>query len=227
MSDTVRPVLALVCGLALLALVGCATAPPPQIQYPDYYIGAPDVLEVRILPEPRVEQELVVRNDGKITVELVGDVQAGGRTTQEVAAEIERRIGRYKRGAVVTVAVAQTASPTITVIGEVRTPGSIPLTRQLRVVDAIGLSGDVTLFSSPGKIRVIRGGETDTEVIVVDLWEIRHGDLRTNVQLQAGDLVYVPSSVLARIGYAFQILLFPLQPVLGFGTSLLANLVIP
>ena len=226
MPNLARPVLALVCGLGLLALAGCATAPPPQIQYPDYFIGAPDVLEVRILPEPRVEQQLVVRNDGKITVELLGDIQAGGRTTQEVAAEIEKRIGRYKRGAVVTVAVVETASPTITVIGEVRQPGSFPLTRQMRVAEAIGIVGDVTLFSSPGRVRVIRGGEKDTRVIVVDLWDIRHGDLRTNVQLRAGDVIYVPSSVLARIGYAFQILLFPLQPVLGFGTSLLANLII-
>lgn len=227
MPDLARRAPALAFGLGLLLLTGCATAPQPAIEYPDYYIGAPDVLEVRILPEPRVEQELVVRNDGKITVELLGDVQAGGRTTQQVAEEIETRIGRYKRGAVVTVAVAKTASPTITVLGEVRQPGSFPLTRQMRVAEVIGMVGDTTLFSSPGKIRVIRGGEDETRVIEVDLWDIRHGDLTTNVQLQAGDVVYVPSSVLARIGYGIQILLFPLQPVLGFGMSSLANVVVP
>jgi len=206
------------CALSILALAGCATAPAPSIEYPSYKIGAPDTLVVTILPEPRIEQQLVVRSDGKITVELVGDVQAGGRTTQEVADEIEKRVARFKRGAVATVAVAQTASPTITVLGQVGRPGSIPLTRQIRVAEAISLSGDVTLFSTPGSVRVIRSGDS-TEVIEVDLWEIRRGNLSSNIQLYPGDIIYVPTSVLARIGYALQLLLFPVQPLISTGTG--------
>ena len=212
MKSLAERTLGVCCALSILALAACATAPPPPIEYPDYKIGAPDQLVVTILPEPRVEQALVVRSDGKITVELVGDVQAGGRTTREVAEEIERRISRFKRGAVATVAVARTMSPTVTVLGQVGRPGSIELTRQMRVAEAIGLSGDVTLFSTPGSVRVIRGGDP-TEVIEVDLWEIRRGDLSSNIQLAAGDVIYVPTSVLARIGYAFQLLLFPVQPI--------------
>ena len=216
MIDSARPQIRLAWAAALLLASACASpkAAPP-IQYPDYHIGAPDVLTLTILPEPRVEQRVVVRPDGKITVELVGDVQAGGRTAREVAADIEQRIGRFKRGAVVTVALEQAASPTITVIGEVARPGSFPLDRQMRISEVIGLVGDTTLYSSPGKVRVIRAGK----VHQVDLWEIRAGDLSRDIQVYAGDVVYVPSSILARIGYGFQILLFPFQPLLGVATA--------
>lgn len=214
--------------ISLLGLVGCSykLTTPPSIAYPDYRVGAPDQIEVTVLPEPRIQQQVTVRPDGKITVELVGDVQAGGRTTQDIADEIERRVARFKRGAVVTVSLVATQSPAVTVLGEVRGPTTFALVRQMRVAEAIGMVGDITPFANDDSVRVIRSGEK-TKVIMVDLDAIRAGDMATNIQLYAGDVVYVPPSLLARIGYAIQLVLFPFQPLFGVANSVGGNLITP
>ena len=206
--------------LVLGSMLGClSNVPAPEIEYPDYRVGAPDQLVVTILPEPRIEQDLLVRPDGKVTVELVGDVQAGGRTTREIAEEIQQRITRFKRGAVVTVALQNAQSPAITVLGEVRRPSTFALDRQMRVAEAIGRVGGTIFTASDGSVRVIRSGNP-TEVILVDMDEIRSAtDLSSNVQLYAGDLIYVPPTAWARVGYFIQMLLFPAQPVIGAARS--------
>jgi len=208
--------------LAVLALLGaaCSTTPmpPPPIEYLDYRVGPPDELAITILPDPPIAETAIVRPDGMITVQLIGDVQAGGRTTTEIASDIESRISRFKRGAVVTVALASAQSAQITVLGEVRRPASFALTRQIRVSEAIGSVGDVTLFANSDDILVVRSAPS-LEVIEVDIDAIRNGDLSTNVQLYGGDIVYVPPSMLARIGYAINMVLFPFQPLLGVATS--------
>ena len=83
-------------GAALTALclfAACSTAPPPVAPIPSTYrIGAPDNLVVRVLPEPMIERVVTVRPDGYITFDLIGDVKAGGRTTSEIAEDIEARI---------------------------------------------------------------------------------------------------------------------------------------
>lgn len=200
---------------ALLLLTGCINpVPPPPVEYPDYLVGAPDQLMVTALPEPRVEQTLTVRPDGKITVELVGDVQADGRTTQDIADEIQRRISRFKRGAAVTVALISAESPSITILGEVNRPTTFPLTRQMRVAEAIGIVGDLTSFASESRVRLIRPGDP-TRVIIVDMDDIERGNLSTNVQVFAGDLVYVPPTWWAQIGYTIEAIFFPFQPIFG------------
>lgn len=206
--------------LAVAVLVGCATTPTPQptTQYPDYLAGAPDQLAVTILPEPLIQDTVVVRPDGKITVQLVGDVQAGGRTLPEIAEDIEKRIRKFKRGAVVTVQLMAAQSSSITVIGEVGSPAAFPLNKQMRVAEALGFVGDTTFLANDDEIRVVRAGNP-TEVILVDLDAIRSGDLRTNVQLRGGDIVYVPPTAWARVGYVIQSVLFPIQPLLGVATS--------
>jgi polysaccharide biosynthesis/export protein len=201
---------------ASLFAIACvhSPTPAPDVKYVDYLIGPPDRLTITILPDPPVVEQAVVRPDGMVTVQLVGDVPAGGRTTEQLAKDIENRIGRFKRGALVTVALASAESPMITVLGEVRNPTSFPLTRQMRISEAIGTVGGPTLFANEDEIQVARPG-SPPKVIEIDLDAIRDGDLRTNVQVYAGDIVYVPPTVLASIGYAIQQVLFPFTPFFG------------
>jgi polysaccharide export outer membrane protein len=208
--------------LLAAAAVGCASPPPapaPGPVYPDYRVGAPDALVVTILPDPTIHEEVVVRPDGKITIQLIGDVQAGGRTPREIAVEIEERIARFKRGASATVAVTAAASSSITVLGEVRQPRTYPVLKQTRVAEALGHAGGPTQFANLDAIHIVRGEGSGAQVIAVDLGAIRDGDLSTNVQVQPGDIIYVPPHLLARIGYAFQAVLFPFQPLLGVANS--------
>jgi polysaccharide export outer membrane protein len=198
--------------LALLGLA-CSTTPTPNppAESPPYRVGAPDQLSVSILPEPLVQELVVVRPDGMITIQLLGDVPAAGRTTEEIAAEIEERISRYKRGARVTVAVVQAGSITVTLLGEVTRPSNLAITRMTRVTEALGTVGGTTWLANNGSIRVVRPSPGGTVVLPVDLAAIRSGDLSTNVVLEAGDIIYVPPTILGRIGYVVRALLFPFE----------------
>jgi protein involved in polysaccharide export with SLBB domain len=115
--------------------------------------------------------------------------------------------------------VVSAQSTAITVLGEVRRPGSFPLQKQTRVVEALGTSGGTTIFANLDEIRVVRSTGPTVEVIPVNLDAIRDGDLATNVVLEQGDVLYVPPTVLAKIGYAVQAVLFPIQPALGIANS--------
>ncbi len=214
--------------LAVAPLTACQSSgvprrrlPPPTAQVPtDYRVGPPDRLFVSVLPEPAIERDVTVRPDGKISFDLVGDLPAQGRTVDEIAADIEKRISRYKRGATVTVWLASAQANSVTVLGEVANPLNFPLAKVTRVSDAVGVVGGVTAFASKRKIRVIRAGSENSTVLVANLTAILDGDQRSNWELTSGDIVYVPPTAWARIGYSIQAILFPFQPFLGLGMSI-------
>ena len=201
--------------------------PPPLETPPIYRVGAPDVLSITILPEPIMAVDVNVRPDGMISVPLIGEVSARDRTIPEISADIEQRMLRFKRGAQVSVALVTAASTDITIIGEVARIAAFPLVKETRIVEAIGQVGGVTHFGSQGKIRVIRTENGQTVVHRVDLKAIRKGDLSTNMLLEPDDIVYVPPTFMARIGYVMQQLLFPFQPVLGMARVAAGNLLTP
>jgi len=213
-----RSSVALALGIALV-LSGCASpsAPPPAPPHNSYRVGPPDQLNITILPEPIIEREVIVRPDGMISVDLIGDIAASGRTTEEIAEDIQTRIGRFKRDARVTVALGAALSAEVTVLGEVNNPSTFPLTRQTRIVESIGTVAGVTIFAAKNRIRVIRYGDGGTKVLIVNLEAIEKGDMSTNFLLQGGDLVVVPPSNWASVGYALQAFFFPLQQIFGFG----------
>jgi polysaccharide export outer membrane protein len=203
-------------------------APSPTVEVPfSYLVGAPDALTISILPEPTIEAEVVVRPDGMITIPLIGDVMARGRTVPEITAEIEERIARFKRDPHVTVALAAAASTDIVILGEVGRPSSFPLDKETRIVEAIGLVGGTTQFGSDSRIRVIRMENGVTKVLRVNLRAIRKGDLSTNLMLVAGDFVYVPPTAWARFGYALNALLMPFQPFMGIGMGAASRAIFP
>ena len=219
----------------VLAASGCGGAlrsydPVPAPRggaYAAFRVGAPDVLTVVILPDPPILREVVVRPDGMISLDLIGDIPAGGRTTEEIAADIETRIARFKRDAAVTVTLKETHSTAVTVFGEVRAPNTFPLVRETRVVEAIGQVGGETIFARTGRVRVIRSGGGETAVYLVDLNAIRGGDLSTNILLASGDIVYVEPNVFARIGYAMNALLLPFQPFMGIANAFMGSAIAP
>jgi polysaccharide export outer membrane protein len=158
-----------------------------------------------------------------ISIDLVGDVPASGRTVEEIGSDIETRISRFKRNAKVTVALAQSLSTQITVLGEVGRPSTFPLSRDTRVVEAIGRVGGPLFFAAKSRIRVIRPQADKTQVYKVNLSAMEGGDLRTNMMLQGGDVVYVPPTVMASIGYKIRAIFFPFQMLLGIGVQSMLN----
>jgi protein involved in polysaccharide export with SLBB domain len=136
---------------------------------------------------------------------------------EEIASDIEKRISRFKRDANVNVALAQSSSSQITVLGEVGRTSTFALSRDTRAVEAIGLVGGPTLFAAKSRIKVIRHQDNQTRVYRVNLSAIEDGDLQTNILLQGGDLVVVPPTHWASVGHFFRALFYPIQQVFGLG----------
>jgi protein involved in polysaccharide export with SLBB domain len=161
----------------LLLLLACAGAvacagprpPPASPARSTYRIGAPDHLRIKILPDPAIEQDAVVRPDGMISVDLIGDVQATGRTAGQIAAEIENRIARFKRSASVTVSVLNARTNTVVIYREDGRGAAIELAKETRVAEAIAQAGGYSFLSRRAKVRVIRTDGEATEVLRVNL----------------------------------------------------------
>ncbi len=205
---------------AWMALVSVACA--PRVQGPPaappiagYVVGAPDELQVTILPEPTIDRSVRVRPDGMISIDLIGDVRAAGRTPFEIAEDIRRSISRFKRDASVNVSVVSSPSQFVTVYGEVNAPGVFALDSETRVHEAIGRVGGTRPFASRNSIRIVRTRGAQAEIIKVRLADIERGDLSTNFVVASGDLIVVPPTILARFGYVMQMLFFPFQPVVS------------
>ena len=215
------PRIALLAGFLLLALtsIGCSTpdpTPPPAApRIEGYVVGAPDMLLVNILPDPVLSSQVRVRMDGMISIDLIGDVLAAGRTPYEISQVIEQEIGRFKRDASVNVSVISSPSQFVTIFGEVARPGTFALVTETRISEAIGQVGGTRPFASLNNVRVIRTDGGQTQVIEVRLGDIQRGDLSTNLVIREGDLIVVPATLLARIGYVVQMVFFPFQPVVS------------
>ncbi|MBW2420524.1 MAG: polysaccharide biosynthesis/export family protein [Deltaproteobacteria bacterium] len=209
----------LLLAFATAGAMGCATpppTPPPDAPIPTTYrVGPPDTLFVSILPDPVIERTVTIRPDGRISIDLIGDVVAGGRTTEEISEEIQERISRYKRDAVATVSVELARSQAVTVFGEVRAPGVFALEHDTRISEGIGMRGGVTQLSWKTRCRLIRTQGDSTVVMPINMKAIMQGELSTNVLLRGGDIIVVPPNPLASFGYLMQNILFPFAPIIS------------
>ena len=229
-GQILRGTTAIIAGLAAATALGCATklSPAPVVDsLVSHRVGAPDLLAITILPDPAINTTVTVRPDGMITVPLIGDLLARGRTIPEIAADIEERIARFKRDPRVTVALAAAASTDIVILGEVGRQGTFPLVKETRIIEAIGMVGGTTAFGADRKIRVIRTVNGEVTILRVNLSAIRKGDLSTNLMLEPGDFIYVPPTLWAKFGYALNTLLFPFQPIMGMARTMGGNLLTP
>jgi polysaccharide biosynthesis/export protein len=211
--------------LFLLALAaacaGCMTSsgnPGQPSQQAEYRISPPDTLTVTVRPEPEIVREVVVRPDGRISFDLIGDVDVRGRTLAEVRTEITRRLKEFIVQPDVTVALKKSESRTFYIFGEVMRPGAYPLVGDVTVVYALGMAGGSTKFAAENDASLVRPSPEGRLTYPVYYKSItREGNGQTNYMLQPGDVVYVPPTVSATIGYAIQNIFFPLSAIFGLG----------
>ena len=159
---------------------------------PDYRLVPGDKLRIDVYKDPNLSQSLQIRPDGKITMPLLGDVAATGRTPTELRDAITQSLKQYITEPVVTVIVVEAVPPTIYVMGEVKAPGTQQLTGQLSVIQALATAGGFTEFAKTKDIRIIRkaprGGETQ---IRFNYKDAVNGKTHT-VYVQPGDTIIVP-----------------------------------
>jgi polysaccharide export outer membrane protein len=189
----------------VLSMGGCADmnapSPAPSAAEPptseDYRIGADDRVQVTVWRNPELSITAPVRPDGKISVPIIGDVEAGGRTPTDVAERIKKQLSLYIREPSVAVIVVELRSheylTRVRVTGAVRTPRSIPHRQGMTVLDAVLEAGGVNDFASPNRTKLYRKAGSKTDVFEIELGDILNkGQLATNLMLRPGDVITVP-----------------------------------
>jgi polysaccharide export outer membrane protein len=168
-------------------------APAAATSVTEFHIGAGDVLAVFVWKEPELSREVTVRVDGKVTVPLLGDVAAAGRTSRQLATELQSLLGRYLEAPQVTLEVKQANSSRIYVLGMVANPGVYPLNQPTTVLQGLALAGGFKEFARTEDILIIRDGDAGPAAVPVNFKKIEAGkDLSQNVVLRAGDTIVVP-----------------------------------
>ena len=163
----------------------------------NYRIGVDDRVQIVVWRNPELSVTAPVRPDGKISVPIIGDVEAGGRTPSEVSEIIKKRLSEYVRDPNVAVILTELRSheflSRVRVTGAVRTPRSMPHRQGMTVLDAVLEAGGVNDFASPNRTKLYRKVKDKTAVFEVDLGDIlKKGRLETNYPLRPGDVVTVP-----------------------------------
>jgi len=176
---------------------------PAPAAAPDYTVGAPDVLQITVWKQADLSGRFDVAEDGTITYPLLGKVQVAGKKVADIEQELTTRLkGGFLKNPQVSVTVHAFRSQQIFVLGEVKTPGPVPLTGGMTVIEALvhagslseSLGGEVVVSRLPGGGNgrpVLPGAQGATEVLRVDLKDLRAGKMEANIALQNGDTVFV------------------------------------
>jgi polysaccharide export outer membrane protein len=172
--------------LALLCLVYVVSAHGADEAY---VIGAADVLEVQVWDNKDLNQIVFVRPDGKISLPLIGEVQAGGRTVQQLQDTLAEAFTKTVKGANVTVIVKEIKSRPVYFIGGFAKPGVEQLIRDLTLLQAISIAGGLLPTADGDNGFVLRGDRR----IPIDFTKLmQKGDVSQNLKLEVGDSVVVP-----------------------------------
>jgi polysaccharide biosynthesis/export protein len=186
----------------LAACSGRPTLPPAKaVGYdpsPDYFIGPLDTLNIFVWRNPELSETLPVRPDGRISIPLIEDLPAAGKTPTQLARDIEGRLKRYVQDPIVTVIVTAFNGPyarQVRVVGEAAHPQAIPYRENMTLLDVMIAVGGLTQFASGNRgtvVRTVNDQETSFRVRIGDL--VKDGDVSANVQMLPGDVLIIPQS---------------------------------
>jgi len=174
----------------LLAVPGLTAA---QTVSGDYKLHAGDSITVSVWKELELQRKVIIRPDGRFSFPLAGEVQAAGRSADEVRVDIENQLKKYIPEAVVAVMVEDVSGNRVYVIGQVNKPGMYVMNPQLTVIQALSLAGGSTPFAKLDNISVIRGTGTAQKTMPFRYDQVVEGkSLQQNISLESGDVVLVP-----------------------------------
>jgi len=200
-----RSLLILAVVAAMVAVCGCSLMPwsgpggelageVPQPTVDAYKMGCSDVIEVQVWKEPELTRALVVRGDGKVSLPLLGEVVAAGKTTGQLESELAKSYRQYMENPVVTVMILQPNSSKFYVTGQVMRPGEYSLPRSITVLQAISTAGGFTEWADARQLVLIRrlGGQPEQH-LRIDYKRVISGDRpQDNCLLLPGDTIVVP-----------------------------------
>lgn len=169
-----------------------AAAAAPASFTPYYVLGPGDVLEISVWKEEGLQKEVLVRPDGGISFPLVGELQAGGKTTAQLHKEIVAQVKRYIPDPVVTVSLIKINNK-VFVVGKVKRPGEFVITQYTDVMQALAMGGGLDPYAKSGDIQILRRVQGKSKALEFDYDEVAKGkNLEQNIMLLNGDVVVVP-----------------------------------
>jgi polysaccharide export outer membrane protein len=165
-----------------------------SVEREDYILGIDDVLTVNVWREPEMSKQVTIRPDGKISIPLLGEFLADGKTPVQLQDDLKKKLETVVTNPEVTIIVDNMRSQKFTIVGEVGKPGSYALIKPLTVLEAIALAGGFRDFANPKKMYILRkmkDGKTDR--IPFDYNKMLKGDNRQAVvELESHDTIVVP-----------------------------------
>lgn len=172
------------------------TAPSPEAttgarMSNEYRLSVGDKLRIEVYKDPQLSQSVQIRPDGKITLPLLGDVQAAGFTPIALRDELAKELKEYITNPVVTVIVVEATPATVFVMGEVNQPGAQPMTGEVTVMQALSMAGGFKDFAKTSDIRILRKTAAGTETIRFNYKRAIKGEADA-IALKPGDIVVVP-----------------------------------
>ena len=191
--------------IACLLLLGACTTTPPAPPAaalapinPDYLIGPGDSVNIIVWRNPEVSMSVPVRPDGKITTPLVEDLPAAGKTSTQLARDIEAALAKFIQQPVVTVVITEFVGnfgDQIRVIGQAARPQALPYRRKMSLMDVLIAVGGVTEYAAGNKASIVRTVDGKQEKLTVRLDDlIKDGDISANMMMRPGDILVIPES---------------------------------
>jgi polysaccharide biosynthesis/export protein len=158
----------------------------------EYRVGPGDKLRIEVYKDTQLSQSVQVRPDGKITLPLIGDMEATGRTPLELRDTIAKSLKEYITNPTVTVIVVEAVASQVYVMGEVTHPGSMQLHGPTTILQALAMAGGFKEFANTKDVRVLRpNGTTGMQTLRFNYKDVLNGDAKP-FYLRAGDTVVVP-----------------------------------
>lgn len=191
-----------VTGAVALCLAGCAStsglpAAPLVASGSDYkyLVGPGDILNINVWRNPELSLTVPVRPDGKLSTPLVEELVAQGKTSSEIARELEKALGKFVRDPVVTVIVTNFVGPyseQIRVVGEAAKPQFLPYKQKMTLMDVMIAVGGLTEFANGNSATLVRAVEGNKRYSVRLRDLLKGGDISANVEMLPGDVLIIP-----------------------------------
>ena len=194
---------------------------PPEP--PQFVFGPGDSIDISVWRHEDLNMQIKISPDGAISYPLIGRMDIAGMTYPELMGLLTERISAYYVDPQVSVNILEVSSMKVYVLGYVRTPSVQQIESELDVVGALTKAGWITSDSRTNNILLIRGGLEEPELFTIDLDQLlATGDVRQNVPLQKGDILYVPPKTIVNVETFFRRISGILSPFVS-GTVIYRN----
>jgi len=206
----------LVCSCSLHVTRGGERDAPqlPALRVSEYILGTGDEIEIAVYRHDDLRRTTLIDASGRIMFPLVGDVEAAGLSIFSLRDSITAALARYVKNPQVSIRITSMQSQKVFVLGEVRSPGIFTMDRPTSLIEAIVQAGGFTADAKKSNIVLIRGGLDNPQLMCLNLQKfLSKVSTEQNVLLHRGDIVYVPTSIIANVQRFFDRLDSVIRPL--------------